>query len=223
MASLLLVVLLVELAVLLVNTIGTTTISNLLWNIYMALPTQTSKNAAEYKKLQKEYLAVRLDLNATSSQDQFAKWAKLRRQHDKLLEQLENKKAAHEDAKARFDRNVAIIRWISTSGVKFILPWIYGKEPMFWLPRGWFPYYVEWVLSFPRAPLGSVSIVSWQTACTAVVTLLSDTITAILGLALEALEAKAANAKKQKQPVNGTGEKTAQRSTARAGKGKKEL
>jgi hypothetical protein len=28
-------------------------------------------------------------MNATSSQDEFAKWAKLRRKHDKLLEQLE--------------------------------------------------------------------------------------------------------------------------------------
>jgi hypothetical protein len=28
-------------------------------------------------------------MNATSSQDEFAKWAKLRRQHDKVLEQLE--------------------------------------------------------------------------------------------------------------------------------------
>lgn len=43
--------------------------------------------------MQKEYLRVRLELNATSSQDQFAKWAKLKRQHDKLLEQLEQKSA----------------------------------------------------------------------------------------------------------------------------------
>jgi hypothetical protein len=34
-------------------------------------------------------LTVRHELNATSSQDEFAKWAKLRRQHDKLLEELE--------------------------------------------------------------------------------------------------------------------------------------
>lgn len=34
-------------------------------------------------------MKVRKELNATSSQDEFAKWAKLRRQHDKLLEQVE--------------------------------------------------------------------------------------------------------------------------------------
>lgn len=49
----------------------------------------TSQDAAKQKKLQTDYLRVRGELNATSSQDEFAKWAKLRRQHDKLLEQLE--------------------------------------------------------------------------------------------------------------------------------------
>lgn len=37
---------------------------------------------------------MRRDLNATSSQDEFAKWAKLRRQHDKMLEELEKMSAS---------------------------------------------------------------------------------------------------------------------------------
>lgn len=199
MPSLLLTVLLVEVAVHLVNTIGAATINSLLWNIYLALPIQVSKQAAEKNKLQNEYLAIRRDLNATSSQDEFAKWAKLRRQHDKLLEQLEKTKTSYEASKAKFDRAAGIIRWSATSGVKFILPWIYGKEPMFWLPSGWFPYYVEWILSFPRAPLGSISIASWQTACAAAVLLFSDAIKAMLALALGAKLA-------QKQPATATTE-----------------
>lgn len=57
------------------------------------LPTQTSRATAERAKLQSEYLKIRRDLNATSSQDEFARWAKLRRQHDKLLDQLEKMSA----------------------------------------------------------------------------------------------------------------------------------
>lgn len=53
----------------------------------------TSKLVREQRELQASYLAVRRDLNATSSQDEFAKWAKLRRQHDKLLEQLDKMSA----------------------------------------------------------------------------------------------------------------------------------
>ncbi|KAI5928009.1 CHD5 domain-containing protein [Camillea tinctor] len=215
MPSLLLVVILVELAVHLVNTIGAATINNLLWNLYLALPTQTSRQVAEKKKIQKEYLTIRRDLNATSSQDQFAKWAKLRRQHDKLFEQLEKMKSSHDASKAKFDRTASIIRWTATSGVKFILPWIYGKQPMFWLPNGWFPYYVEWILSFPRAPLGSVSIVSWQAACTGVVMLLSDTIKAILVLALGAKTA-------QKQPMKVAGENQGEKPTSQGTKEKKD-
>ncbi|KAI0843444.1 CHD5-like protein-domain-containing protein [Hypoxylon sp. FL0890] len=200
MLSLLLLVFLVELGAHLVNTFGAATINSLLWNLYLALPTQTSKQAAEQKKLQKEYLTIRRDLNATSSQDQFAKWAKLRRQHDKLLEQLEKMKSSHDASKANFDRTVNILRWLCTTGLKFVLPFWYAKQPMFWLPQGWFPYYVEWILSFPRAPVGSVSIASWQTACTGVVQLVSDTIAAILGLVLGAKMA-------QKQPAKATVEK----------------
>jgi hypothetical protein len=60
-----------------------------LWNIYNRLPTPTSKSAQEQRELKRQFMKLRTELNATSSQDEFAKWAKLRRQHDKVLEQLE--------------------------------------------------------------------------------------------------------------------------------------
>ncbi|RYO81204.1 hypothetical protein DL766_002998 [Monosporascus sp. MC13-8B] len=186
MPSLLLLVFLIEVFTHIVNTIGAATINNLLWNLYLALPTKTSRDQATKKKLQKEFLEVRHELNATSSQDQFAKWAKLRRQHDKLLEQLEKTKISGDATKTKFDSTVGVVRWAATSGLRFVIPFWYAKQPMFWLPKGWFPYYVEWILSFPRAPLGSVSITSWQLACTAVVMLVSDTMAAVMGLVLGA-------------------------------------
>jgi hypothetical protein len=74
----------------------------------------------------------------------------------------------------------------------------YGKVPMFWLPYGWFPYYVEWFASFPRAPLGSVSIAVWQGACTSILTLVINTVVGILGLIAAGRESRR---QKQKQPV----------------------
>lgn len=70
---------------------------------------------------------------------------------------------------------------------------------MFWLPHGWFPYYAEWVISFPRAPMGSVSVASWQLACTGVITLAADAITAVVGLAVAGRQG--AQEKKAEQPV----------------------
>lgn len=64
-----------------------------MWKLYISTPMSTSKQIREQRELQASYLEVRRDLNATSSQDEFAKWAKLRRQHDKMLEQLEKMSA----------------------------------------------------------------------------------------------------------------------------------
>jgi hypothetical protein len=86
----------------------------------------------------------------------------------------------------------------------------YAREPMFWLPHGWFPYYVEWFASFPRAPLGSVSIVVWQWACTAVLGLVVELALGVL--AAVATRRRRREGGKKKVPVG-----------AAKGEGKKEL
>lgn len=52
----------------------------------------------------------------------------------------------------------------------FILFW-FSKKPVFWMPTGAVPSYVEYGLAFPRAPAGSVSIQVWSFAVGQVVTL----------------------------------------------------
>jgi hypothetical protein len=44
--------------------------------------------------------------------------------------------------------------WIGTMGVKGGVQWWYKKEPVFWLPAGTFPYWVEYIVAFPKAPKG---------------------------------------------------------------------
>jgi hypothetical protein len=79
---------------------------------------------------------------------------------------------------------------------------------MFWVPAGWVPYYVEWILSFPRAPLGSVSINIWGIACASMINLVAEAI-------------KAAYVLVTKKPVPvGTGEK-GEPMAFEAGSGKK--
>ncbi len=114
MSSLLLAILCIELAVHAVNTIGASTINNLvgagssrtyatkgmkadsgvvlqLWRLFLSLPTPLSRDFVEQRTLQQEYQRCRREMVGTSSQDEFAKWARLRRQHDKLLDQLTSK------------------------------------------------------------------------------------------------------------------------------------
>lgn len=72
--------------------------------------------------------------------------------------------------------NVKVVRLISTVGTKVFLQFYFSREPVFSLPPGWFPSYVEWILAFPRAPKGSVSMQIWSGACTAAITFLAETV-----------------------------------------------
>jgi len=66
--------------------------------------------------------------------------------------------------------------------VRIYLQFYYSKQPLFWIPEGWLPGYVEWTLSFPRAPRGSVSIQIWQLACSSVIAMVSEAVVAGLKL-----------------------------------------
>jgi hypothetical protein len=83
----------------------------------------------------------------------------------------------------------------------------YSKQAMFWIPKGWVPYYAEWLLSFPRAPLGSISIQAWFLACTAIIILVSDALVAIVALVAGVGSGTAQEAKKE--PVAVPSEKAA--------------
>ncbi|WEW55546.1 GET complex subunit get1 [Emydomyces testavorans] len=186
MASLLVIVLIIHIAAYLINTIGANTIDSLLWLLYLRLPHQTSQTAKEQRQLKREVMQLKREMNATSSQDEFAKWAKLKRRHDKSMEQYEAK-----------------IRFFSTTGVKFFLQFWYSKEPMFELPRGWLPWQIEWVLSFPRAPLGTVSIQIWSGVCATVVSLVGDAVGVVILSLIAKSPQKKDDAKKLEQKSAG--------------------
>lgn len=85
-------------------------------------------------------------------------------------------------SRSRFDTYLNTTRVLLTRAPQYLIPFWFAKQPMFWLPHAWFPYWAEWIISFPRAPLGSVSIASWQLACTGFVGLLSEMVKGIYGL-----------------------------------------
>lgn len=89
---------------------------------------------------------------------------------------------AQQSARLTFDRIASALRFLGTQGLNFGCNFYYGKQAMFWLPSGWFPYPVEWVLSFPRAPLGAVSVNVWGIACACVLGLLKEGAVGAVGL-----------------------------------------
>ncbi len=114
---------------------------------------------------------------------------------------------------ATFNSAVKTLRFLGTQGLRFILQFWFAKSPLFWLPAGWVPYYVEWILSFPRAPLGSISIQVWTAACAAILALASEALATVWVLATRKPTPAAKQEKERmtfnaQQPfVEGAGEK----------------
>ncbi|KAH7061451.1 CHD5-like protein-domain-containing protein [Macrophomina phaseolina] len=185
MASLLLVIFIVSLATHLVNSIPAAALNELLWILYNKLPTPTSKAAREQVKLKHEVLRLKKEMNGVSAQDDFARWAKLRRSHDKVFADLQKSDSGIRSARTSFDTTVASIRWVLTNGLRFFLQFWYAKQPLFWIPQGWVPGYV------------------WGVACASVISLVSEALVALYSLATGKVATKAE--RKKEEPVLAAG------------------
>ncbi|KAJ8696060.1 GET complex subunit get1 [Pleurotus ostreatus] len=135
----------------LISWIGQTVLLELAYSLYLRL--FHSSLHVRQRKLKTEILATKKELMQTSAQDQFAKWAKLRRSVDKGLADLEKLNAEVASNKSSFKMKFNGLIWSLTTGLQFIVGWWYRKSAVFYLPAGWFGP-LEWWLSFPFAPAG---------------------------------------------------------------------
>ena len=106
-----------------------------------------------------------------------------------------------EASRKKFDNTLTAVRMLATKVPQYVIPFWYGKEAMFWLPYGWFPYYAEWIISFPRAPLGSVSAPSWQLACSGFIKLASELIDFIWTTFFSGAKTEETTTEKQPQKI----------------------
>ncbi|EMD60145.1 hypothetical protein GGP41_009536 [Bipolaris sorokiniana] len=199
MPSLLLVVFILQLLLHVINTVGKNTVNELLWILYNKLPTPSSGSAKRCQILKKEIVQLKRELGNTSPQDNFSKWAKLDRQHNKAVAEYQKLDGSLRSHHSAFTSAVSTLRWLGTQGLRFVLQFWFAKSPMFWIPAGWVPYYVEWILSFPRAPLGSVSINIWGIACASMIALVAEAVAAAWVLIMHKPTPVAAEKQRQKQ------------------------
>lgn len=75
------------------------------------------------------------------------------------------------------------------------------------------PYYAEWLLSFPRAPLGSISIQAWSLACAAIILLVSDALVATIALVTGAGKGSAQKGEPMKVPGEKAGQEAGNEKT----------
>ncbi|KAJ7818658.1 CHD5-like protein-domain-containing protein [Mycena leptocephala] len=142
--------------------IGKSVLLELVYAVYLRV--FHSATAAQQRKLKSELLALKAELLRTSAQDQFAKWAKLRRSVDKGLADLEKLNGEISARKSAFSLRFNSAIWILTTGLQFVVGWWYRTAAVFYLPPGWLGP-LGWWLALPFAPAGSVSVGVWQMAC----------------------------------------------------------
>ncbi|WWC63511.1 uncharacterized protein I303_106114 [Kwoniella dejecticola CBS 10117] len=184
MPNLALLIFLVVLLTQIVSWVGQIVLQELAFTIYSKI--FLTRSANEQSKLRKQVLKDKAELGATSSQDEFAKWAKIRRRLDKGLADLEKLNTQMTSSKGSFTTKFKTFLWVITSGSKLVLVWWFRKKPVFWLPEGWVPYPIAWLISFPSAPIGSVSSGAWSTICTRVLVSLEEIVKALLAPSIPA-------------------------------------
>jgi tail-anchored protein insertion receptor len=89
---------------------------------------------------------------------------------------------ANRNFKSSFVMYVNGARWVATYGFRFYIQIRFSRHAVFWLPKGWLPWFGEWVVSFPAAPMGAVSLQVWQLACRAVTGMVADALLATVAL-----------------------------------------
>ncbi|KAG2746198.1 hypothetical protein P692DRAFT_20820021 [Suillus brevipes Sb2] len=175
----------------LISWIGKTVLLEFAWDLYSRLFMNTSY--ARQRQLKAELLTAKKELLQTSAQDQFAKWAKLRRSVDKGLAELEKLNGELASSKTAFSLKFNTLVWVLTTGLSFFVGWWYRKAAVFYLPPGWLGP-LAWWMAFPFAPKarsvregstidprqGSVSVGVWQMACRRVIKVGERTVKNIL-------------------------------------------
>ncbi|TFK53731.1 hypothetical protein OE88DRAFT_1711588 [Heliocybe sulcata] len=150
----------------LISWIGKSVLLELAYALYLRVFRRGA--AARQRQLKSELLAKKAELLQTSAQDQFAKWAKLRRTVDKGLADLEKLNGELATTKTSFAVKFNSLIWILTTGLQFVVTWWYRKSAVFYLPEGWLGPFTWW-MALPFAPAGSVSVGVWQMACRRVI------------------------------------------------------
>lgn len=142
--------------------LGYSYITSLTYELYVKF-TKDAK-VVKLNKMKRDVLKMKSELAQTSSQDEFAKWAKLRRKLDKGVADLEKMSSDIAYSKTAFELKVKSVLWFLVHGSQLVMVMWFRKSAVFYLPPGWFGP-AQRILSWPFAPAGSVSVAIWFAAC----------------------------------------------------------
>ncbi|CAE6518962.1 unnamed protein product [Rhizoctonia solani] len=103
----------------LVRWVGKSVLLELLYPVYTKIFLKSTVD--RQRTLRADVLAAKRDLLQTSSQDQFAKWAKLRRRVDRGLAELDTINSTLASARTSFSVKFSTVLWVCTTGAQFFI------------------------------------------------------------------------------------------------------
>lgn len=153
----------------LLSNVSTTMLTEFFWQIYSNY--SRNETTRELRTQRKMLLDVRTERANTSSKDEFAKWARLDRKHQKLKGQVDALNSQLGLRRQNLTASLRVAKWFTTTGIKFYVQWRYRSAVVAWLPQHSVPGVVEWFVALPSAPKGAISVATWLLAVDALVSL----------------------------------------------------
>ena len=113
----------------------------------------------DVSSLKTEVDSLEKQLHNTSAMDEFAKWAKIRRELDAVMKKYQELQSGESMKKLTVQIKVTSGLWVLTTIMHIGCSMYFRSDPMFYMPKLLGPLN-DW-LHLPFAPFGSVSVVVW--------------------------------------------------------------
>ncbi|ANZ77846.1 BA75_04947T0 [Komagataella pastoris] len=157
--SVLLTLTLIILAQNAVRIVGKTQINQFIWDLYLKY--SNDQQILKLRNLKAESYDVYKQRSNTSAQDKYAKWTKLNRKYDQLQAEIKTVSDQVSLQQQAIDKYLGLAITVTTTLPLWLFRFKYRKQPLFYFPKDTFPSYLEWILSFPSVPKGSIGIMFW--------------------------------------------------------------
>lgn len=129
------------------------------------------KDAEQEQQMRADIQSMRQELSSISMMDEFARYARLERQINKMTDKLKTHVKGRTAQLAKIKWVVSIVFYVLQAALMISLIWKYYSEPVTVLPSKWIAP-LERLVAFPTGIAGGVGITCWLVVCNKVVAIM---------------------------------------------------
>ncbi|XP_018408194.1 PREDICTED: tail-anchored protein insertion receptor WRB [Nanorana parkeri] len=126
------------------------------------------KDAEQESQMRSDIQSMRQELSSINMMDEFARYARLERQINKMTDKLKTHVKTRTGQLAKVKWVVSIVFYVLQAALMICLIWKYYSEPVILLPSKWIAP-LERLVAFPTGIAGGVGITCWLVVCNKVV------------------------------------------------------